>query len=297
MVVESIVGSSDRPPASRNQLGTGSIPVTSPIWEVRSQEVQCHAQVLRFSPHSHFNSEAFQQGRLAAPLHNRQFPQAYLDAENGKKAYLAAVPQDSLKKMSAVDTLVAIEEIKLIALRYARCITQKDWQCLKNDVFAADFYYLDGRQGCMVGLVSMDDMKSAGCYDRRVVLCRVTVSGQEIELASPTLARGISTADFTFGWMGGNFPVTGKEVVGPEKSLIRRPITTGRTPRWTENGALKTNDHISFDLRRNLRGARENTERAHFVVQTDRSRQRTRSRLQSVMNNGGSSGAWQRGIS
>lgn len=176
------------------------------------------------------------------------FPQAYLDAENGKKAYLAAVPQDSLKKMSAVDTLVAIEEIKLIALRYARCITQKDWQCLKNDVFAADFYYLDGPARVHGWAGFMDDMKSAGCYDR--VFCRVTVSGQEIELASPTLARGISTADFTFGWMGGNFPVTGKEVVGPGEES-HTPTYYYRTYTKVDGKwRLKTNDHISFDLRR-----------------------------------------------
>jgi len=59
----------------------------------------------------------------------------------------------------------------------------------------------------------IDVMKRSGCYDR--VFCRVIVSGQEIEFASPTLARGITTADFIYAWMGGNYPVTARRSWDP----------------------------------------------------------------------------------
>jgi hypothetical protein len=174
--------------------------------------------------------------------------------ETGRSAYLAAVPQpESLKKMSTADQIAAIEEIKLLALRYSRCITQKDWQCLKNAVFAQDFYYLDGPARTYGWAGFMDVMKNAGCYDR--VYCRVTVSGQEIELVTPTLARGITTADFTFAWMDrdGKFPVTGKEVVGPGEESFTNTyyyrVYTKVDGKWR----LRTNDHVSFDLRRTVK--------------------------------------------
>jgi hypothetical protein len=124
---------------------------------------------------------------------------------------------------------------------------------LKNDVFAADFYYMDGPARVHGWEGFIDVMKNSGCYDR--VFCRVTVSGQEIELVTPTLARGITTADFTFAWMDrdAKFPVTGKEVVGPGEES-NTPTYYYRTYTKVDGKwRLSTNDHISFDLRRTIK--------------------------------------------
>jgi hypothetical protein len=180
---------------------------------------------------------------------NRQVNQtAPPDKETARTAYLAATPQDSLKKMSAVDKLEAMEQIRLVPLRYSRCITQKDWQCLKNDVFAPDFYYGDGPNRVRGWEGFIDVMKRSGCYDR--VFCRVIVSGQEIEFASPTLARGITTADFIYAWMGGNYPVTGKEVVGPGEESETPTYYYQTYVKVDGKWRLRTNDHVSFDMRR-----------------------------------------------
>jgi SnoaL-like domain len=182
---------------------------------------------------------------------NRQINQtAAPDKETARTAYLAAAPQDSLKKMSALNKLEDMEQIRLLPLRYSRCITQKDWQCLKDDVFAADFYYGDGANRVHGWEGFIDVMKRSGCYDR--VFCRVIVSGQEIEFASPTLARGITTADFIYAWMDLNakFPVTGKEVVGPGEETETPTYYYQTYVKVDGKWRLRTNDHVSFDMRR-----------------------------------------------
>jgi len=169
--------------------------------------------------------------------------------ETARSAWLAATPKDSLSKMSASEKQEAREEIRLTTLRYGRCIAQKDWQCLKNDVFASDFSYLDGPRRKYGWTGFIDVMKDAGCYDR--VFCRVEVYGDEIEFSTPTLARSITAAKFTFAWMdqAGKFPVTGHEVVGPGEES-ETPTYYYRTfTKVDGKWRIRTNDHIGDDMR------------------------------------------------
>jgi hypothetical protein len=185
---------------------------------------------------------------------NRQInPTASTDKETARSAYLAATPQDSLKKMSTLEKLDAMEQIRFITLRYSRCITQKDWQCLKDDVFAPDFYYGDGSNRVHGWEGFIDVMKRSGCYDR--VFCRVIVSGQEIEFATPTLARGITTADFIYAWMDrdAKYPRTGKEVVGPGEESETPTYYYQTYEKVDGKWRLRTNDHVSFDMRRTFK--------------------------------------------
>jgi len=97
--------------------------------------------------------------------------------------------------MSAVDKLLAMEEIRQLPLRYGRCISQKDWDCVRG-VFAPDFYYGDGPHRAYGPDGFIQVMHDAGTYDRVDVVLHI--HGHEIEILSPTSARGIAAADYTF---------------------------------------------------------------------------------------------------
>ncbi len=169
------------------------------------------------------------------------------DEDTAKKAYARATPQPSLKKLNTVDRLLAIEEIRQLPLRYARCITQKDWDCVRA-LFTPDFYYEDGPNRVHGPEGFIDVMKRAGTYDR--VVCTLHIHGHEVELLSPTTARGIAGADFTFYYpMGQSFPTTGKEVVAPGEQRNSPTYYYQTYEKIDGQWKIKTSDHISFDLR------------------------------------------------
>lgn len=171
--------------------------------------------------------------------------------QNAKQAYAQAVPQDSLKRMSSADRLLALEEIRQLPLRYGRCISQKDWDCVRN-VFTPDFYY-DTARGRAVGPEGfIGVMHDAGTYDR--VMTVLHMHGSEIEILSPTSARGITAADFTFYYpLGQSFPTTGKEAVQPGQESHTPTYYYQTFEKLDGVWKIKTSDHISFDLRREFR--------------------------------------------
>src|ERR1700693_5037511 len=99
--------------------------------------------------------------------------------------------------MSAVDKLLAIEEIPQLPLRYGRCISQKDWDCVRG-VFAPNFYYLDGANRVYGQDGFIQVMHERDQYDR--VMTVLHIHGHEIEILSPTTARGIAAADSAVRW-------------------------------------------------------------------------------------------------
>jgi hypothetical protein len=170
--------------------------------------------------------------------------------ETAKQAYERAAPQDGLKKMSAVDILLAIEEIRQLPLRYARCITQKDWNALR-DVFAPDFYYLDGPDRVHGADGFIQVMRRRGQYDR--VMTVLHIHGHEIEILSPTTARGIAAADYTFYYpLGQSFPTTGTESVAPGQQTYTPTYYYQTYEKVDGKWKIKTSDHLSFDLRRDF---------------------------------------------
>lgn len=195
---------------------------------------------------------AFVIAAAVAPASAFAQTQSAPDVETARTAYAGAQPQEAaLKKMSTVDQLRAMEDIRLLPLRYSRCITQKDWGCLRDDVFAADFYYGDGDRRVHEWGGFIDVMKRSGCYDR--LFCRVNIHGHEIELVTPTLARGIAAADFTYWYpLGQNFPTTGTEVVPPGQESTTPSYYYQTYVKVDGKWRLRTSDHISFDLRRSF---------------------------------------------
>jgi hypothetical protein len=164
---------------------------------------------------------------------------------SAKAAYANAKPSDSLKHMSGTDKLLAIEEIKQLSLRYGRCISQKDWVCVR-DLFAPEFLFVSRT---MTPESFIDIQHSAGTYDR--VMAVVHVLGEEIEILSPTTARGIVTGDFTFYYpLGQSFPTTGKEAVAPGQQSHTDTYYYETYEKLDGRWKIKTLDHPSFDLRR-----------------------------------------------
>jgi hypothetical protein len=170
--------------------------------------------------------------------------------QTAKQAYAEAVPQDSLKDMSAVDKLLAMEEIRLLPLRYGRCITQKDWVALR-EVFAPDFYYLDGPRRVHGPEGFIQVMRIRGPYDR--VNTVLQIHGHEIEILSPGTARGIAAAAFTFYYpLGQPFQTTGEEVVAPGQQTHTSTYYYQTYAKVDGQWKIKTSDHIAFDLRRDF---------------------------------------------
>jgi len=114
-------------------------------------------------------------------------------------------------EMSALDKLVAIEEIRQLKARYFRCVDTKDWDCWRA-VFAPDFTIRNspGKVRGPEGMVQL--VQENGLFDRVKSVHHGHMP--EIEILSPTTARGIWAADFMHYYpLGEPFKTTGKEQV------------------------------------------------------------------------------------
>src|SRR5882757_1018094 len=177
---------------------------------------------------------------------------------SAKSAYLMALPTDALKRMNPVDKLVAIEEIKQLPLRYGRCISQKDWACVRG-VFTPDFT-MNGRLMGPEGFINV--MHLAGTYDR--VATVLHMHGMEIEILSPTTARGIVAADFAFFYPPGSpLQPSGKEVVQPGQQTHTDTYYYQTYTRIDGAWKIRTLDHVSFDLRTDVSATTKVFERAY----------------------------------
>ena len=127
----------------------------------------------------------------------------------------SAIPRTAASQtgMSAIDKLVAIEEIRQLKARYFRCVDTKDWDCWRA-VFAPDFTIRNSSMSKKVygpeGMIQL--VQQNGLYDRVKSVHHGHMP--EIEILSPTTARGIWAADFMHYYpLGEPFQTTGKEQV------------------------------------------------------------------------------------
>ena len=119
---------------------------------------------------------------------------------------------------AAVDRLVAIEDIKQLKARYYRCLDTKDWACWRTQVFAPDFAFLNANgvsQSAARGpQVMIDVITNNGIYDRVKTVHQGHMP--EIEILSPTTARGIWQGDFMHTYpVGQEYQTTGREIAAP----------------------------------------------------------------------------------
>jgi hypothetical protein len=112
-------------------------------------------------------------------------------------AFTRAKPEPSLANMTPVDRLLAIEELRMVALRYARCTSTKDIEGFR-ELFAADYCFSHPRfnDGKPVyggdGMVAL--LKEWGPFNDRVTNV-LHCHGAEVELLSPTRARSRWASD------------------------------------------------------------------------------------------------------
>ena len=128
---------------------------------------------------------------------------------------ISTVPQGTAAQaeMAAIDKLVAIEEIRQLKARYFRCVDTRDWDCWRA-VFAPDFTIRNSPTVAQVrgpeGMIQL--VHENGLYDRVKSVHHGHMP--EIEILSPTTARGIWAADFMHYYPPGEpFETKGTEQV------------------------------------------------------------------------------------
>ena len=116
----------------------------------------------------------------------------------------------STQELSAADRMLAIEEIHQLKARYIRCMDMKDWVCWE-DVLAPDFHF----KGSTVEWHSAKEMVQSthlsGLFDRVKTVSHVYTP--EIEILSPSTAKGTWGADFFHYWPAGTGTTQGRELV------------------------------------------------------------------------------------
>jgi SnoaL-like domain len=112
------------------------------------------------------------------------------------------------QELSTADRLMAIEEIHQLKARYMRCMDTKDWVCWEG-VFAPNFRFKAGSVERYGGKEMVQSTHRSGLFDRvRTVSHAYT---PEIEILSPTTARGTWAVDFMHYWPAGSGAVQGGE--------------------------------------------------------------------------------------
>ena len=117
------------------------------------------------------------------------------------------------ESMSTADRLLAIEDIHQLKARYIRCMDTKDWVCW-GGVFAPDFHFKAGALEWHTGKEMVDSTHLTGLFDRVKTVSHAYTP--EIEILSPTTARGIWSVDFLHYWpVGTGGQPTGQEIAAP----------------------------------------------------------------------------------
>jgi hypothetical protein len=119
-----------------------------------------------------------------------------------------ATPQS----MSTADRLLAIEEIHQLKARYIRCMDLKDWACW-GGVFAPTFVFKNGTIELHGPKTMVESTHGTGIFDRVKTVHHAHMP--EIEILSPTTARGIWSADFFHYYPADGAKPQGGEIVSP----------------------------------------------------------------------------------
>jgi SnoaL-like domain len=162
-------------------------------------------------------------------------------------AYANAKPTPELDKMSAVDKLVASEEIRNLTSRYTRYINQRDWDRWCNLFTDESDYWqytigkvVTGPKGWRTHLdaVGMTSGKMHSLFEN--------LGSAEIEILSPTSARGTWQEMFLF-WMPSDQTPTKGFLVDPgqESRIYALYYQTYKKV----NGVWKINTNIPTTIR------------------------------------------------
>ena len=124
----------------------------------------------------------------------------------------SATVQAAPSVLSPTERLVAIEEIHQLKARYIRCMDLKDWVCWRG-VFAPDFHFGAGEQQLHSAQEMVESTHITGLFDRVKTVSHASLA--DIEILSPTSARGTWACDFLHYWPKGTGTAQGREIVPP----------------------------------------------------------------------------------
>jgi hypothetical protein len=114
--------------------------------------------------------------------------------------------------MSTADQLLAIEDIHQLKARYIRCMDMKDWVCWEG-VFAPTFHFKNGTTEWHGPKEMVQSTHRTGLFDRVKTVHHAHMP--EIEILSPTTARGTWSADFFHYFPVDSGKPQGNEIVPP----------------------------------------------------------------------------------
>lgn len=134
-------------------------------------------------------------------------------------AYADARPTAELATMSELDKMLAIEEIRGLTRKYTRYINQRDWDRWVN-LFTDDADYWQYTIGKVVkGPQGMRrHLDAVGMTSEKMHSLFVNFGDAEIEVLSPTTARGVWQEMFLFWMPAGEKPTKGFLVAPGEQS-------------------------------------------------------------------------------
>ena len=132
------------------------------------------------------------------------------------EAYSNAKPTPELAQMSAVDKLVAADEIRNLTSRYTRYINQRDWDRWCN-LFTDESDYWQYTIGKVVTGPKgwRTHLDAVGMTSSSMHSLFENLGSAEIEILSPTTARGIWSADFFHYYPADGAKPQGGEIVPP----------------------------------------------------------------------------------
>ena len=114
--------------------------------------------------------------------------------------------------MPVADQLLAIEQIHQLKARYIRCLDLKDWVCWEG-VFAPTFVFKNGATQWHGPKEMVQSNHATGIFDRVKTVHHAHMP--EIEILSPTTARGVWSADFFHYFPLNSGAPQGHEIVPP----------------------------------------------------------------------------------
>jgi hypothetical protein len=151
----------------------------------------------------------------AAIAQNAPNPEGEAWRKKTLQAYADAKPTPDLAKMSALEKLVAIEEIRQLPLKYTRYINQRDWDRWVN-LFTDESDYWQYTIGKVVTGPKgwRQHLDAVGMTSEKMHSLFENLGDAEIEILSPTTARGVWQEMFIFWSPPGETPTKGF-LVGP----------------------------------------------------------------------------------
>jgi hypothetical protein len=151
----------------------------------------------------------------AAIAQNAPNPEGEAWRKKTLQAYADATPTPELAKMSALEKLVAIEEIRQLPSKYTRYINQRDWDRWVN-LFTDESDYWQYTIGKVVSGPKgwRQHLDAVGMTSEKMHSLFENLGDAEIEILSPTTARGVWQEMFIFWSPPGETPTKGF-LVGP----------------------------------------------------------------------------------